>query len=91
MRGKNISWKTAMEPSHTPVSPHPANSHALGVGMGWRRALTVGSILASFSLGCSLAQAATPTVQPTYAACAKSSDIDGKGTYELFGSDGWIF
>ncbi|WP_197474682.1 alginate O-acetyltransferase AlgX-related protein [Deinococcus puniceus] len=57
----------------------------------WTRAAQIVLALAPLSLGGALAQAAVSSVQPTYAACAKSSDIDGKGTYELFGSNGWIF
>ncbi|WP_168733634.1 hypothetical protein [Deinococcus sp. Arct2-2] len=41
-----------------------------------------------------LASAQSPLAQaaaPAYPACAKSSDIDGKGTFELFGTNGWIF
>jgi hypothetical protein len=35
--------------------------------------------------------AAQPVSQPLYAPCAKSGDIDGKGTAELFSPEGWIF
>jgi alginate biosynthesis protein AlgX len=37
------------------------------------------------------AQASTQAAVPTYPPCARSSDIDGKGTYQLMGSGGWIF
>ncbi|MFB9993239.1 hypothetical protein ACFFLM_14800 [Deinococcus oregonensis] len=34
---------------------------------------------------------AAQSVAASYTSCSKSNDIDGKGTYELFGTQGWIF